>query len=73
MGTSGDERQAWIEVSRRYPRQYSTDAGLSASQLAETDLFFRSANPDLDGARAIADPRRVHRGRQQHDHADIQR
>lgn len=50
LGLSGDEREAWLAVARRYPRQYSADGGLSAGQLAETDRFFRSANPDLPGA-----------------------
>lgn len=37
----GPERDAFIEVFRRYPRQYSRDGRFSAVQLRETEVFFR--------------------------------
>ena len=43
---AGVERTSFIAVSHKYPRQYSRDAKFSAKQLAETDIFFRSSNPD---------------------------
>ena len=46
----GKARQAVVSAARLYPRQYSPDGRFSASQLRETDLFFRSSNPELPAA-----------------------
>ncbi len=46
----GTARQAVISAARLYPRQYSPDGRFSAGQLRETELFFRSSNPDLPAA-----------------------
>lgn len=38
-----EERKHFIEVLKKYPRQYSTDARFSSRQLKETEIFFRAS------------------------------
>ena len=46
----GNDRQALLSAARLYPQQYSRDGRFSARQLRETELFFRSSNPELPAA-----------------------
>lgn len=48
----GSARQAAVSAARLYPQQFNRDGRFSTRQLRETELFFRSSNPDLPaGAR----------------------
>jgi ABC-type nitrate/sulfonate/bicarbonate transport system substrate-binding protein len=48
------ERRSFIDVSRKYPRQYSRDARFSKAQLRDTEIFFRASDPDNPEARRYA-------------------
>jgi NitT/TauT family transport system substrate-binding protein len=50
----GSARQAVVSAARLYPQQYSRDGHFSTRQLRETDVFFRSSNPDLPAAARYA-------------------
>jgi NitT/TauT family transport system substrate-binding protein len=50
LAMQGSARQALIAAARRFPQQYSPDGRFSTRQLAETELFFRTANPGLPAA-----------------------
>ncbi|MDP3701109.1 MAG: ABC transporter substrate-binding protein [Hylemonella sp.] len=50
LNLRGEERAAFVAVSRKYPRQYSRDGKFSAMQLRETEAFFRASNPDIAAA-----------------------
>ena len=39
------ERQSFLDVYRKYPRQYSRNGAFSALQLRETQIFFRAIDP----------------------------
>jgi NitT/TauT family transport system substrate-binding protein len=41
--SNGPERDSFIDVFRRFPRQYSADGRFSAAQLRETETFFRAS------------------------------
>ena len=55
MGISdSNERQALIDVLRKYPRQYSRDGSFSTRQLRETEIFFidsQAGNPAAENFR----------------------
>jgi hypothetical protein len=42
----GEERNTFIAVWKKYPRQYSDDAKFSTRQMRETELFVRASEPD---------------------------
>lgn len=50
----GPEREAFIEVFQRFPRQYSRDGRFSQRQLRETENFFRDAEADNPGAQNLS-------------------
>lgn len=54
LGFDGTERSAFVQVARRFPRQYSTDARFSRAQLRETQTFTRATDPDNAALRAYA-------------------
>jgi NitT/TauT family transport system substrate-binding protein len=39
------ERQSFLDVCRKYPRQYSREGAFSSAQLRETQVFFRAIDP----------------------------
>lgn len=53
MAMVDDERAAYISVSKKYPRQFSTDGKFSTAQLRETEAFFAASNADNMDARAF--------------------
>jgi ABC-type nitrate/sulfonate/bicarbonate transport system substrate-binding protein len=52
LGLVGTERSAFVQVARKFPRQYSTDARFSRAQLRETEIFTRATDPDNTALRA---------------------
>lgn len=54
LAYAGAERKAFLDVLRKYPRQYSRDAMFSRAQLAQTTLFFRAQDPDNPAAQRYA-------------------
>jgi NitT/TauT family transport system substrate-binding protein len=54
LGLKGEERAAFIAVTKQYKRQYSADGKFSAAQLRETEAFFRASNPDVPQAQRLA-------------------
>jgi NitT/TauT family transport system substrate-binding protein len=51
--TDEEERASLLLALRKYPAAFSRDGAFSTPQLAETERFFRSTNPDNAGARAL--------------------
>jgi ABC-type nitrate/sulfonate/bicarbonate transport system substrate-binding protein len=49
--SAGPEREAFVAVFKRFPRQYSRDARFSSAQLRDTEAFFRAS---LEGDRRAA-------------------
>ena len=54
LGLAGTERDAFMQVARKYPRQYSTDGRFSRAQLRETETFTRATDPDNAALRAYS-------------------
>ncbi len=48
------ERQSFLDVYRKYPRQYSRDGAFSSAQLRETQVFFRAIDPANNAAQRYA-------------------
>ena len=47
------ERKALLSTLKAYPHMFSRDGKFSASQLKETEVFFRKANPDDPAAQTL--------------------
>jgi NitT/TauT family transport system substrate-binding protein len=54
LGMAGAARQSFMDVYRKYPRQYSRDGRFSKLQLRDTEVFFRASNPGNPAAQRYA-------------------
>ena len=50
MAMSPSRRASFVDVSRKFPNQYSPDGKFSKKQLVETGIFFRNSNSDWPDA-----------------------
>jgi NitT/TauT family transport system substrate-binding protein len=51
---AGNERKSFLNVSQKYPRQFSRDGKFSTAQLRTTEIFFRASDRDNPHARDYA-------------------